>query len=113
MIMKSVCYCTRILQRKYMCYSTVFGRNPHTFHYILTIANGDTAKINSFRSYISNYNRGSMTSEQLIDAFFALFSETSSNALGTLVREVADLFEDKKKAKKASISCSDVIDPRL
>ena len=59
----------------------------------------DATKINSFRTYISNYNRGSMTSEQLIDAFFALFSETSSNALGTLVREVADLFEDKKKAE--------------
>lgn len=59
----------------------------------------DSTKINSFRTYISNYNRGSMTAEQLIDAFFALFSETSSNALGTLVREVAELFEDKKKAE--------------
>ncbi|KAM7218859.1 hypothetical protein V8F06_005739 [Rhypophila decipiens] len=59
----------------------------------------DPTKINSFRTYISNYNRGSMTAEQLIDAFFALFSETSSNALGTLVREVADLFEDKTKAE--------------
>ncbi|KAK3321931.1 hypothetical protein B0H66DRAFT_574363 [Apodospora peruviana] len=59
----------------------------------------DSTKITSFRSYISSYNRGSMTSEQLIDAFFALFSETSSNALGTLVREVADLFDDKRKAE--------------
>ena len=59
----------------------------------------DTSKINSFRTYISNYNRASMTAEQLIDAFFALFSETSSNAPGTLVREVADLFEDKTKAE--------------
>ncbi|KAK3940908.1 zinc finger protein [Diplogelasinospora grovesii] len=59
----------------------------------------DTAKMSTFRTYISNYNKGSMTSEQLIDAFFALFTETSSNALGTLVREVADLFEDKKRGE--------------
>ena len=59
----------------------------------------DQTKISSFRSYISNYNRSSMTAEQLIDSFFALFSDTSSNALGTLVREVADLFENKTKGE--------------
>ncbi|EAA30286.1 hypothetical protein GE21DRAFT_10519 [Neurospora crassa] len=57
----------------------------------------DATKINQFRSYISNFNKGSMTADQLIDAFFALFSETSSNALGTLVREVSELFDDKNK----------------
>lgn len=56
-------------------------------------------KMETFRSYISNYNKGSMAPNQVIDAFFALFSETSSTALGTLVREVADLFEDKKKGE--------------
>jgi hypothetical protein len=59
----------------------------------------DATKMATFRSHISTYNRGSMKPEQLIDALFALFSETSANALGTLVREVADLFEDKKKAE--------------
>lgn len=59
----------------------------------------DGAKMATFRSHISAFNRGSMTPEQLLDAFFALFSETSSNALGTLVREVADLFEDKRKGE--------------
>lgn len=59
----------------------------------------DASKTAAFRSHVSSYNRGSVTAEQLIDAFFALFSETSSNALGTLVREVADLFEDKHKAE--------------
>ena len=63
------------------------------------LLSNNQSKLTSFRSYISAYNRGSMTSEQLIDAFFALFSETSSNALGTLVREVADLFDDKKKGE--------------
>ncbi|AEO67893.1 6c1a7c12-f659-444d-9da9-d91959397571 [Thermothielavioides terrestris] len=59
----------------------------------------DPSKMTTFRSHISTYNKGSMTPQQLIDAFFALFSETSSHALGTLVREVADLFEDKKKGE--------------
>ncbi|KAL2017199.1 hypothetical protein VTK56DRAFT_2519 [Thermocarpiscus australiensis] len=59
----------------------------------------DATKMATFRSYISNFNKGAMTPEQLLDAFFALFSETSSNALGTLVREVADLFEDKRKGE--------------
>jgi hypothetical protein len=57
----------------------------------------DSHKMNTFRSHISAFNKGSMTAEQLVDAFKNLFSETSSNALGTLVREVADLFEDKRK----------------
>lgn len=59
----------------------------------------DASKLATFRADISSYNRGSVNAEQLIDAFFALFSETSSGALGTLVREVADLFEDKQKAE--------------
>ncbi|KAH6847166.1 hypothetical protein B0I37DRAFT_341168 [Chaetomium sp. MPI-CAGE-AT-0009] len=59
----------------------------------------DATKMATFRAHISTYNRGSMTPDQLITAFFALFSETSSTALGTLVREVADLFDDKTKAE--------------
>lgn len=57
----------------------------------------DQTKMTTFRSHISSYKSGSMTGSQLIDAFFALFTDTSSTALGTLVREVADLFEDKAK----------------
>lgn len=57
----------------------------------------DPTKVSTFRSHISSYNRGSLTAAQLIDAFFALFADTSSTALGTLVREVADLFEDRSK----------------
>lgn len=57
----------------------------------------DATKMSTFRSHISNYKSGTMTAPQLIDAFFSLFGDTSANALGTLVREVADLFEDKSK----------------
>jgi hypothetical protein len=52
----------------------------------------------TFRNHISSYRQGGLTAPQLIDAFFTLFADTSSNALGTMVREVADLYEDKNKA---------------
>ncbi|KAG5931477.1 hypothetical protein E4U60_006052 [Claviceps pazoutovae] len=62
------------------------------------LLSNDTNKINTFRNHISTYQRGRFTAPQLVDAFFTLFVDVSSNALGTLVREVADLFEDKTKA---------------
>lgn len=58
----------------------------------------DTQRMATFRNHISSYRQGGLTAPQLIDAFFTLFADTSSNALGTMVREVADLYEDKNKA---------------
>ncbi|KAH7017146.1 hypothetical protein EDB80DRAFT_888409 [Ilyonectria destructans] len=58
----------------------------------------DTHKMDTFRSHITSYRQGAFTGPQLVDAFFTLFADTSSNALGTLVREVAELFDDKNKA---------------
>lgn len=58
----------------------------------------DESKLNQFRNSISSYRTGALSATGLIDAFFALFSDTSSTALGTLIREVADLYEDKSKA---------------
>lgn len=58
----------------------------------------DATKMNDFRSHISSYKSGSLSAPGLIDSFFSLFSDTSANALGTLVREVSDLFDDKAKA---------------
>ncbi|CAM1512008.1 Fc.00g095210.m01.CDS01 [Cosmosporella sp. VM-42] len=58
----------------------------------------DANKVETFRTQISSYRQGGLTAPQLIDAFFTLFADTSSNALGTLVREVAELYEDKKKS---------------
>ncbi|OTB11494.1 hypothetical protein K445DRAFT_77586 [Daldinia sp. EC12] len=57
----------------------------------------DRDKIAAFRNQISSYRQGKLSSAALVDALFSLFSDTSSSALGTLVREVADLFEDKNK----------------
>ncbi|KAL1889632.1 hypothetical protein Sste5346_008750 [Sporothrix stenoceras] len=56
------------------------------------------AKVNAFRYNISSYRSGARSATQLIDAFSTLFSETSDTALGSLVREVADLFDDAGKA---------------
>ncbi|RYO76515.1 hypothetical protein DL766_009684 [Monosporascus sp. MC13-8B] len=58
----------------------------------------DRTKIDAFRSHISSYRQGKVTAAGLVDAFFSLFSEASSTALGTLIREVAELFEEKDKA---------------
>ncbi|KAH6645753.1 hypothetical protein BKA67DRAFT_582281 [Truncatella angustata] len=60
----------------------------------------DTTKIATFRGHISSYQKNKTSAPALIDAFFSLFAETSTTALGTLVREVADLFEDKAKAEQ-------------
>lgn len=58
----------------------------------------DPTKITQFRNSISSFKNNSITATALIDSFFSLFSDTTSSALGTLIREVADLYEDPKKA---------------
>ncbi|RFU80524.1 hypothetical protein TARUN_1643 [Trichoderma arundinaceum] len=58
----------------------------------------DPHKMATFRSHISTYRQGGFTAPQLVEAFFTLFADVSSNALGILVRELADLFDDKSKA---------------
>jgi hypothetical protein len=58
----------------------------------------DTPKLSQFRSLISSFQSSSISARALIDDFFNLFADTSSTALGTLIREVADLYEDKAKA---------------
>ncbi|KAI1097319.1 hypothetical protein F4804DRAFT_327956 [Jackrogersella minutella] len=60
----------------------------------------DQDKIASFRSHISSYRQNKMSAAALVDALFSLFSDTSSSALGTLVRETSDLFEDTNKGDR-------------
>lgn len=59
----------------------------------------DNLKVTQFRNALSSYRTNGITASGLIDSFFALFTDTASSALGTLVRDVADLYEDKKKAE--------------
>ncbi|PHH78811.1 hypothetical protein CDD82_2838 [Ophiocordyceps australis] len=58
----------------------------------------DAAKVSEFRQLISSYNGGRLSAPQLLDAFLTLFADVSSNALATLVREIADLFDDATRA---------------
>ncbi|KAN0122893.1 hypothetical protein V8E51_001219 [Hyaloscypha variabilis] len=58
----------------------------------------DPAKITQFRNSISSYKNGAISAPLLIDSFFSTFTDTTPSALGTLIREVADLYEDAKKA---------------
>lgn len=52
----------------------------------------DQTKLNDFRARISDFRNGAITAPNLIDTFFSLF-DTSSNELGKLVKEIADIFE--------------------
>ncbi|KAG9236261.1 hypothetical protein BJ875DRAFT_372504 [Amylocarpus encephaloides] len=67
----------------------------------------DASKLNQFRNSISYFKTNAMTATALIDSFFALFSDTSSNSLGTLVREVADLYEDEGKSDSLRTAWND------
>ncbi|KAK4500150.1 hypothetical protein PRZ48_008336 [Zasmidium cellare] len=52
----------------------------------------DKVKLDEFRERISAYRKDNISAGDLIDAFFALF-DTASDALGKLVKELADIFE--------------------
>jgi hypothetical protein len=64
-----------------------------------TLLQNDASKLNSFRNSISSYKNSAISAAGLINAFFALFTETSSSSLGSLIRDVADLYEDPVKAE--------------
>lgn len=75
-----------------MRHSAVIERASNLLH-------NDKAKIERFRSHISSFRQGKLAAPGLVDALFSLFADISSSALGTLVREVTDLFEDKAKGE--------------
>lgn len=52
----------------------------------------DKVKLDEFRERISTYRKGAISAGDLIDAFFALF-DTTSDQLGKLIKELADIFE--------------------
>lgn len=61
-----------------------------------TLLNHDPSKLNSFRTAVSSYRTSSLTASQLIDTFFALFSVPAPD-LGTLIKELADIYENDAK----------------
>ncbi len=72
-----------------------------------TLLQNDQIKLSRFRNAISSFRTNAISARGLIDTFFALFSDTSSNALGSLIREVADLYEDKTKAESLRTAWND------
>jgi hypothetical protein len=56
----------------------------------------DQLKLNEFRERISSYRSGNISAAELIDAFFSLF-DTTSDELGKLIKELADIFEIAEK----------------
>jgi hypothetical protein len=72
-----------------------------------TLLQNDQLKLTQFRNAISSFRTTAISAAALIDSFFALFSDTSSNALGSLVRDVADLYEDKAKAESLRTAWND------
>jgi hypothetical protein len=52
----------------------------------------DQTKLADFRQRISSFRNGTITAPSLIDTFFALF-DTTSNELGKLIKEIAEIFE--------------------
>lgn len=60
------------------------------------LCGNDKVKLDEFRERISSYRKGTISAGDLIDAFFALF-DTSSDQLGKLIKELADIFESAAK----------------
>ncbi|EME39324.1 hypothetical protein DOTSEDRAFT_179814 [Dothistroma septosporum NZE10] len=56
------------------------------------LLHNDKVKLDEFRERISSYRNDRISAGDLIDAFFALF-DTSSDQLGKLIKELADIFE--------------------
>lgn len=71
-----------------------------------TLLRNDEPSLKRFRSLISSYQSSAINAPALVESLFSLFAD-SSNSVSTLVREVADLFEDKKKADGLRTSLND------
>jgi hypothetical protein len=63
------------------------------------LVGNDAQKMAAFRNHISTYRRGGFTAPQLIDALFTLFADASAHALGTLIKELAELFEERNQSE--------------
>jgi hypothetical protein len=67
------------------------------------LGNIDT-EVQQFRNSISSFKNNALNAPALIESFFALFVDTTPAALGTLIREVADLYEDKSKSDSLNVA---------
>lgn len=72
-----------------------------------SLLQNDSAKLTRFRNVIAAFQKGSINATAFIDTFFQLFSDTPASSLGTLIREVADLYEDKGKGQALRAAWND------
>lgn len=56
------------------------------------LLHNDASKLSTFRSVVSSYRTSQLSASQLLDAFFNLF-DCLPNELGTLIKELAELYE--------------------
>ncbi|KAL9107110.1 MAG: hypothetical protein Q9227_007976 [Pyrenula ochraceoflavens] len=62
------------------------------------LLNNDAQKLSDFRTKVSSYRTSAISASVLVDSFFSLF-DTNSTELGKLVKELADIYEDKSKSE--------------
>lgn len=62
----------------------------------ISVFRGNATKMKSFRDDVSKFRRGDVSGVDLVDMLWSL-CDVSSKELGTLINEVAELFEDEKK----------------
>ena len=63
-----------------------------------SLVHNNAAKMAAFRAIIAKFKHSSETASTTLDSFFTLFADASPNAISTLVREVAELYEDQSKS---------------
>lgn len=56
------------------------------------LLHNDASKLSTFRSVVSSYRTSQLSASQLLDGFFSLF-DCLPNELGTLIKELAELYE--------------------
>lgn len=71
-----------------------------------SLVRNNQSKVTQFRNTISSYQRDAISATALIESFQTLF-DTSSSTLGTLIREIADIFEEPAKASSLRAAWND------
>lgn len=63
----------------------------------LKMLQGDQVKLSEFRTKVSHFKNGQNSAAELVEDFVALFSQRPSAEVGSLIKELADIFEIEAK----------------
>ncbi|KAF8467654.1 hypothetical protein BDZ91DRAFT_120519 [Kalaharituber pfeilii] len=72
------------------------ARHAQVLERASSLLKNDSAKLDTFRRYVSEYKSGVKTARETCDAFWSLFN-VSTNELGILIRALAELYENETK----------------